>query len=62
MLYSKSKRLHVSAGSGHHQIFVIRHTLEYFIQLCVGLFGEDISTSGPLFEYDISILGVWVSH
>jgi len=26
MLYSRSKRLHVSAGSGHHQVFVIRYT------------------------------------
>jgi len=26
MLYSMSKRLHVSAGSGHHQVFVIRHS------------------------------------
>ena len=62
MLYSKSKRLHVSAGSGHHQVFVFRHTEEYFIQLCGGLFGEEISTSRPFFEYDLSISGVWVSH
>jgi hypothetical protein len=26
MLHSRSKRLHVSAGSGHHQVFVIRHS------------------------------------
>jgi len=33
-----------------------------FIQLCGGVFDEEISTSRPLFVYNISILGVWVNH
>jgi len=26
VLYSRSKRLHISDGSGHHQVFVVRHS------------------------------------
>jgi len=33
-----------------------------FIQLCSGMFDAEISTSRPLFEYNISILNVWVNH
>jgi hypothetical protein len=65
MLYSKSNRLHVSAGRGHHQVFVVRHTQKYYKQLCVGLFDAEISTSGSFFGggggFVMSILGVWVS-
>ena len=30
--------------------------------MCGGLFDEEISSSRPLFEYDISILSVWMNH
>ena len=36
--------------------------LRVFIQSCDGVFDEEISTSRPLFEYNISILVVWVNH
>jgi len=32
-----------------------------FIQLYGGVFDE-VSTSRPLFEYNIFVLGVWVNH
>jgi len=43
-------------------VFVIRYTEDYFIQLCSGKFDAEISTSRPLFEYNTSVLSVWVNH
>ena len=62
MLYPYIKKLHVSAGSGHHQVLSFDSLKIILYNSRGGVFDEEISTSKPLFEYNTSILGVWVNH
>ena len=56
------QKLHVSAGSGHHQVLAFDSLKIILYNSRGGVFDEDISTSKPLLEHSASILGVWVSH
>ena len=62
MLYSWIKILHVSAGSGHHQVLLFDSIKIILYNSRGGVFDKEISTSTPLLEHSTSILGVWVNH
>ena len=57
----RSKKLHVSAGSGHHQVlsFDSLKIIQYNSRSGVS---DEISTSKPLLQHSTSIMGVWVNH
>jgi hypothetical protein len=62
MLYSYIKKIHVSAGSGHHHVFSLFSNKTILYDSRGGVLDEKISISGPLLEYSTSTLGVWVNH
>jgi len=47
MLYSEIKKLYVSAGSGHHQVFSFESLKIILYNSRGGVFDEEISTSKP---------------
>ena len=51
--------MHVSTGSGHHQVLSFDSLKIIVYNSRGGVFDVEISTSKPLLE---SILGVWVNH
>jgi len=61
MLYSYIKKLHVSAGSDHHQVLSF-DLLKIILYNSRGGVFDEISTSQPLSEHSSPILGVWVNH
>ena len=56
------EKLHVSAGSGDHQVLSFDSLKIILYNSRGGVFDEEISTSKPLLEHSTSILGVWVNH
>ena len=56
------QKLHVSAGSGYHQVLSFDSLKIILHNSRGGVFDEEISTSKPLLEHSTSILGVWVNH
>ena len=51
MLYSQIKKLHVSAGSGHHQVLSFDSLKIILYNSRGGVFNKEISTSKPLLEH-----------
>ena len=62
MMYYQIKKLHVSAGSGHHKDLSFDSLRIILYNSRGAMFDEEISTSKPLLEHSTSILGVWVNH
>ena len=48
----RSKKLRVSAGTGHHQVLSYDSLKMILYNSCGGMFDEEISTSKPLLEND----------
>ena len=61
MLYSEIKKLHVSAGSCHHQVLSFDSLKIILYNSRGGVFDEETSTSKHLLEHSTSIMGVWVN-
>ena len=57
----RSKKLDVSAGTGHHQVLSFDSLKIILYNSRGGVFDEEISTSKHLLEHSTSILGVWVT-
>jgi len=51
------KKLHASAGSGHHQVLSFDSLKIILYNSRGGVLDEEISTSKPLWEHSTSILG-----
>ena len=60
--YILRSKLHVSVGSGHHQLLSFDSLKIILYNSRGGVFNEEISTSRPLLGHSTAILGVWVNH